>query len=85
MTSNGLLSTVGVCGWYWMSSNISVRSTTAPGVAAMFSPRRYGVRSTMLGIRGGADMSLMKFAAPRRKFRPAVSTPALSACGLVSG
>ena len=51
----------------------------------MFSPSRYGVGSTMLGIRGGADMSLRKLPAPRTKLRPPVSIAALSACGLVNG
>ena len=42
---------------YWISSNTSVRSTTAPGVAAMLRPTSKADRSTISGMRGGDAMS----------------------------
>ena len=37
--STGVVHTVGVRGWYWISSQTSDCHTTAPGVAAIDSPR----------------------------------------------
>jgi hypothetical protein len=68
-----------------MSSNSSVRSTTAPGDIARFFPTWYGEGSTICGIRGGDAMSETNARAPRTKFIPAVSIAAFHAAGLVTG
>ena len=48
------LCTRSVCGRYWISSSCSVRSTTAPGVAAMLRPIWNDDPSTICGTRGAA-------------------------------
>ena len=85
VSSSGDSCTFEVCGLYCRSSNTGVRSTTAPGVTAMSSPTVNADVSTIDGMRGGLAMSRAKFAAPRAKLRPPVSSAAFSTAGLVSG
>ena len=68
-----------------MSSSISVRSTTAPGVAAMFRPTSKPELSTIAGTRGALAMSRSRFRAPRSRLRPAVSITAFADAGFSSG
>ena len=70
---------------YCSSSNTGVRSTTAPGVTAMLSPTSNAEVSTIDGIRGGLDMSRAKFAIPRTKFWPPVSSATFITAGFDSG
>ena len=51
----------------------------------MLRPTSKALRSTIEGRRGGRAMSRAKLRPPRTKFRPPVSTAALSAAGLVNG
>ena len=78
--------TVSVCGVYWISSNISVRSTTAPGVTARSTPdpNASGVDHGRHPRRGG-HVARRSCAAPRaRSPRPCrwpPSAPPGSAAG----
>jgi hypothetical protein len=82
--SSGCSRTVGVWGAYRISSNNSVRRTTAPGVAAMLTPISNPSRSTLAGSRGDEAMSRAKLRAPRARLAPRCSPVARSAAGLVS-
>ena len=83
--SSGNRRTVGVAGWYWMSSQTSVRATTAPGVTARSLPTWNASGSTMVGMCGAEDMSEMKARTPRRRLRPPLSMYAFHATGLRYG
>jgi hypothetical protein len=83
--SSGTVRTFGVCGVYWISSRISLRNTTAPGVAATVVPSSNAVGSTMLGTRGAVARSRTRLRAPATELSPAVSISAFQATGLTSG
>jgi hypothetical protein len=85
VTSSGRSRTFDVCASYCRSSKTSVRSTTAPGVTARFSPTSNADLSTIAGMRGGRRMSRAKLRAPRVRLRPPVSSTAFSAAGFVTG
>ena len=51
----GTCRTVSVVGAYWISSKTSVRWTTDPGVAAIFTPTVNFEVSTLAGMRGDVD------------------------------
>ena len=72
-------------GSYWMSSNSSVRSTTAPGVTARSSPTVNAFVSTIAGMCGGLRRSWTRLALPCTRLRPPVSSVAFSAAGLSAG
>ena len=74
-----------MAGRYWISSNTSVRSTTAPGVTARSAPTLNASGSTIDGIRGGAAMSAAKCRRPATTLPPPVSIAAFSAAGLSTG
>src|SRR6266536_3251769 len=84
-SSSGTCRTVGVCGAYWISSNTSVRNTTAPGVAPRLSPTAKSEPSTICGMRGALAMSRSRFSPPRRKFIPPLSIAALNEAGFNTG
>jgi hypothetical protein len=73
-----------VVGLYWISSIRSLRKTTLPGVAAMFSPTVKADRSTLRGSPPLVVRSVMKFRAPRRRLTPPVSNARFRAAGLVA-
>jgi hypothetical protein len=83
--SSGTRRTLGVCGWYWSSSNIGVRSTTAPGVTARSAPTSNASAATMDGTRGGVARSAARCRAPRTRLPPPVSITAFQNTGLVAG
>jgi hypothetical protein len=83
--SSGISRTSSVCGRYWISSNTSVRSTTAPGVTATVRPTSNGDGSTISGMRGGVAMSRSKLRLPRARLPPAVSMTAFADDGFTSG
>ena len=68
-----------------MSSNSSVRSTTAPGVTARSSPTVNAFVSTIAGMCGGLRRSCTRLALPCTRLRPPVSSVAFSAAGLSAG
>ena len=72
-------------GSYWMSSNSSVRSTTAPGVTARSSPTVNAFVSTIAGMCGGLRRSWTRLALPCTRLRPPVSSVAFSAAGFSAG
>ena len=74
-----------VCGVYWISSNMSVRSTTAPGVTAMSSPTANASGSTIDGTRGGVAKSRTSRRPPATRLPPPVSIARLSTFGLSTG
>ena len=82
---SGTSRTDGVTGLYWISSNTSVRSTTAPGETARLPPMVNADVSTICGMRGAVAMSRNRFSPPRAKFSPAVSTAALTEAGFSNG
>ena len=77
--------TFAVCGWYWISSNTSVRLTTWPGVTAMFLPTSNSEVSTIVGMRGERAMSRTSWAEPLTRLAPPWSSVALSTAGLAAG
>jgi hypothetical protein len=77
--------TFGVAAWYWISSKISVRCTTAPGVTARSFPTSNASGATMAGIRGAVARSPASARNPRTALRPPVSMAAFQATGLSSG
>jgi hypothetical protein len=85
MISSGVVRTESVWGWYWMSSNTGVRSTTAPGVRARSVPTSKASAGTIEGTRGGPAMSRMRLPVPRRALPPPESIAAFQATGLSSG
>ena len=84
MTS-GYWCTRGVVGSYWISSQISVRATTDPGVTARSRPTSNASGDTIAGIRGAADRSDASARTPRTALSPPVSMSAFQAAGLISG
>ena len=82
MIISGTSCTVSVLGAYWISSKTSVRCTTAPGVAARFSPTVNFEVSTLAGRRGGVDTSRSRFRAPFTRLAPPSSMVTFSAAGL---
>ena len=84
MTS-GTARTFSVVGVYWISSNTSVRKTTAPGVFARSSPTVNASGSTIVGTRGGDARSDTNCFSPRTALRPPVSMAAFSDSGLTTG
>ena len=83
--SSGNSCTVGVAGWYWMSSQTSVRATTDPGVTARSLPTWNASRFTMVGMCGEEVMSEANARIPRTRLRPPVSIYAFRAAGLRYG
>ena len=83
--SRGTCRTAAVAGRYWISSNTSVRATTAPGVTARSTPTLNASGSTIDGIRGGLATSAAKCRRPARALPPPVSIAAFSAAGLSTG
>ncbi len=83
--SSGTVRTLGVCGVYWSSSNISVRAMTAPGVTAMSVPTSKASGSTIDGTRGGVAKSRTKRRPPATRLPPPVSMTRLSTLGLRKG
>ena len=81
MIISGTSYTVSVLGAYWISSKTSLRCTTAPGVAARFSPTVNFEVSTLAASRGGVDMSRSRFRAPFTRLAPASSIVTFSAAG----
>ncbi len=84
MTS-GYWCTRGVVGSYWISSQMSVRATTAPGVTARSRPTSNASGDTIAGIRGAVERSDASARAPRTALSPPVSMSAFQATGLTSG
>ena len=84
-SSSGTSRTCSVRGRYWISSNTSVRSTTAPGVTAMLRPTSNAEESTISGIRGAVARSRSRLTPPRTRLTPPVSMAALADAGLTSG
>ena len=74
---------VDVDGAYCRSSNISSRCTTAPVVAAMFSPTMNGSASTWVGMPRLNIRSLTKLRAPRSRLAPLVSNTTFRNDGLL--
>src|SRR5215469_11249547 len=74
-----------VDGWYWISSNAGVRSTTAPGVAARSAPTVKASGGTIDGTRGGCDRSPSRFLVPDTMLPPPVSITSFHASGDSSG
>ena len=68
-----------------MSSQISHRATTAPGVTARSRPTSNASGATIAGTRGGADRSEASDRRPRTALRPPLSMIAFQATGLISG
>src|SRR5882672_3057145 len=83
MTS-GRACTCSELGAYWISSNISVRYTTWPGVLATLRPSLNGVGSTCEGSMSLSRMSRTMFLRPLTRLSPPVSTILRSATGLAS-
>ncbi len=85
MISSGTSRTVSVCGRYWITSSIGVRSTTEPGVIARSPPTWYAFGGTMDGTRGGALRSRSRLRGPVIMLPAPVSIAAFHATGLSSG
>ena len=83
-SSSGTARTVGVCGAYWISSNTSVRRTTAPGLTPRLPPTAKADVSTICGIRGGWARSFTRFSPPRTKLSPPDSRAARTDSGLTT-
>ncbi len=84
ITTNGRSNTSSVVGSYCSTSISSLRNTTRPGVAAVFSPSTNDERSTWLGQPSFFTMSCTKFFSPRTTLVPPVSNARLIAFGLPS-
>jgi hypothetical protein len=83
--SRGTSHTWSVCGRYWISSNCSVRRTTAPGVIAMLRPTWKDAESTICGTRGAEARSRTRLNPPRSRLSPAVSMTAFADAGFTTG
>src|SRR3954452_9283241 len=83
--SSGTDRTVSVVGRYRISSNTSVRNTTAPGVAARSSPTVNASGSTIEGTRGGLVRSRSIRRRPRTTLAPPVSMTAFTDSGFRTG
>ena len=80
--SSGTARTFSVTGVYLMISTTSLRNTTVPGVAPMFSPSRNERASTCRGVRRPSRTSPSRLRAPRARLAPPVSKARFSAAGL---